>query len=86
MRHLTDAQRAERKARRQAKRARTFASIRRIVAQRVEDAEALFPESGAGSARHAWVSAAVALVRTPLGDPIEAAIVNYLIELAVDEL
>lgn len=86
MARRTDEEKAARKIRRKAKRARTWDDIRRVVKRAVELAEWLFPERGVGSLRHKWVTAAVKLIKTPAGDKVEEAAIRYLIELAVERL
>ena len=86
MPRLTDEQKAERKARRRARRARTWDSIRTAIRHAVNLAELLFPAPGSGATRHAWVTSAVKLIKTPAGDEVEEVVVRFLIELAVDEL
>jgi hypothetical protein len=86
MPRLTEEERAERKALRRARRKRTWRSIKEAVAKLVQAAELVFPDSGQGSMRHEWVSKAAKAIKTPLGDELETAVLNYLIELAVDAL
>lgn len=86
MAKLTDEERAERKAIRRARRRRTWAAIVEVVRVLVSAAELMFPDSGSGSIRHQWVTAAAKHIKTPAGDAIEAAVLNFLIELAVDQL
>ena len=86
MPRLTDAERAARKQRRRAKRQRTWATIRKAIRKLVDVAELMFPDSGSGSIRHKWVTAAAKHIKTPAGDRIEAALLNGLIELAVEAL
>ena len=63
-----------------------MASIRKTVKRLVQAAELLFPDTGSGSIKHKWASEAAKLIKTPAGDAIETTVLNYLIELAVDEL
>lgn len=89
MRTLTESQRqarADRKAVRRAKRKRTFASVGKVIKRLVQAAELMFPDTGSGALKHAFVTEAVKHVKTPAGDKLETTVLNYLIELAVDAL
>ena len=82
----TDEERAARKKRRRQRRRRTWRTVHKVIVMLVGVAEQLFPESDSGSLRHGWVTEIVRHIETPAGDVVEAAVINYLIELAVDEL
>ena len=83
----TDAEKAERKARRRAWRKKASKDIQRTVHDLVNVAEKLFPEDGNGRQRRAWVALTVAkLIKTPAGDVLEAEAVGQLIDLAVAAL
>jgi len=87
MRHVTDKCREERRVRRVNGRKRTLASLRYIIADLAGVADQLFCEEGKGPERKAWVVKQIdRYLRTPAKEKLDEEIVDYLIELAVDEL
>jgi hypothetical protein len=87
MRYLTQKQRQDHKQRRKDTRIRTTASIRYVVRSLCESADQLIPGDTMGATRRDWVLAQCNQhLLLPDGKPVNPNVLDYLIELAVDEL